>query len=111
MNKDPYEKSSEELKLQEAVRVLQLKTEAVEYFTAEIVQSLEALESRMKLSPENKEIGRYKAGLRLALARWRDIPWNEVSEDDVESWVREAEELGVVNGRGSGYEKNISEQR
>jgi len=41
------------------------------------------------------ELYRLKAGLRLALAQWLNVPWDEVRDEDVMGYVRGAEELGV----------------
>lgn len=38
-------------------------------------------------------VHRYKAGLRLALAQRLKLPWQNITETDLEAIMREAEEL------------------
>ena len=37
----------------------------------------------------------YKAALKLCLARQCEIPWSEIRDEDIQSYVKAAIELGV----------------
>ena len=54
---------------------------------------VEELERKYKQLSSSK--GNPIAGLKLCLARKLDIPWSEVSEIDVQSYIDAAEKLGV----------------
>ena len=54
---------------------------------------IEGLERKYKQLSSSK--GNPIAGLKLCLARKLDIPWPEVSEIDVQSYIDAAEDLGV----------------